>query len=164
MNRCLFLLPLLLANTVYAATTLTGRCVDVLDGDTYKAEVVIDGEQKIITVRCSGIDAPEKGQHYADEARELLRQLILNRNITIQYSKIDAYKRYVAKTLVDTPCGTIWAEKALLDAGCAWHFTRYSKSKELQKVEDTARERRVGLWQIPDPQPPWEYRKSRPSY
>ena len=164
MNRSLFFLLLLLTNTLYADTTLTGRCINVLDGDTYKAEVVIDGEQKVITVRCSGIDAPEKGQYYADESRELLRQLILNRDITIQYSKRDSYKRYLAKTLVDTPCGTIWAEKALLDAGCAWHFVRYSKSKELQAVEDSARERKIGLWQMSDPLPPWEYRKNRPSY
>ena len=161
MNRFLFILPLLLADTLYAATLINGRCIEVLDGDTYKAEIVIKGEKQIITVRCNGIDAPEKGQDYGDESREFLSQLILNRPVIMQFEKKDVYNRYLCKTGVKTPCGNILVEKAMLDAGCAWHFVKYSNSAELQSIEDSARYRRVGLWKKPGAQPPWKFREQR---
>lgn len=161
-NRFLsIILSLLLTNTLYAATILKGVCVEVLDGDTYKVKLVVDGKSVIDTVRCSGIDAPEKGQQYANESRELLEQLILNREVFIKFEKRDVYNRIIGRTAIKTSYGNIVIEKLMLDAGCAWHFRHYSNDKELQSIEDAAKSRKVGLWKQRNPMPPWDYRQKR---
>ena len=155
------ILPLLFANTLYAATILRGVCVEVLDGDTYKVKLVVDGKSVIDTVRCNGIDAPEKGQQYGDEAKECLEQLILNREVAIQFEKRDVYNRIIGKTAVKTPYGNVLVEKVMLDSGCVWHFRQYSDDATLQSIEDSAKKRKVGLWKQKNPMPPWDYRQKR---
>lgn len=62
---CLLATPLL-------AETLTGTCKRMLDGDTL---LLTDGT----TVQIWGIDAPEKGQPYADKARACLEKITKGR-------------------------------------------------------------------------------------
>jgi len=45
--------------------------------------------------------------------------------------------------------------------GWAWHYKRYSKSKELAEAEKKARKAKAGLWADPNPVPPWEWRSTR---
>ena len=48
----------------------------------------------------------------------------------------------------------------LLKAGFAWHFIKYNKSPGLAQLESDARSNRVGLWQLSNPTPPWDFRKN----
>jgi len=49
--------------------------------------------------------------------------------------------------------------KALIQAGLAWHFKQYSRDPELAKLEFKARAKKAGLWSEADPMPPWQWRK-----
>lgn len=48
----------------------------------------------------------------------------------------------------------------MIDAGLAWHYTRYSDDADLAAAERAARAARRGLWADPEPVPPWEWRGS----
>jgi hypothetical protein len=48
----------------------------------------------------------------------------------------------------------------LVKAGLAWHYTAYSKDKDLAAAEIDARAGKGGLWSRPDTVAPWEYRKA----
>lgn len=63
----------------------------VIDGDT----VVIDSEE---SVRLLGINAPERGEHYSDEAAKFLEDMVLNKTVRLEYSgkKYDKYGRLLA--------------------------------------------------------------------
>ena len=47
----------------------------------------------------------------------------------------------------------------LIKAGLAWHYKRYSSDPVLAKAEEQARRQKLGLWSMPNPIPPWEYRR-----
>jgi endonuclease YncB( thermonuclease family) len=51
--------------------------------------------------------------------------------------------------------------KELIAAGMCWHYRKYDKDPELQRLEDSARARRIGLWAEPNPTPPWEWRHNK---
>ena len=52
-------------------------------------------------------------------------------------------------------------------SGMAWHYKKYQGEQsqadriKYSEAEVEARNARRGLWQEPDPIPPWEYRKSK---
>jgi endonuclease YncB( thermonuclease family) len=41
----------------------------------------------------------------------------------------------------------------------AWHFKRYSSDKQYAGAEIFARENKLGLWNLPNPIPPWNWRQ-----
>lgn len=61
------LLLLALAAAPVLADTLEGRVVGVADGDTL---TVLDGAKRQHMVRLAGIDAPEKGQPFGNQAKQ----------------------------------------------------------------------------------------------
>lgn len=62
----------------------------VIDGDT----IVINGT----SVRMLGINTPERGEKYSDDAKEFLDDLVLNKNVELKFGKdkYDRYKRILA--------------------------------------------------------------------
>ncbi len=62
----------------------------VIDGDTFQTR------QRKHPVRLARVNAPEKGQRGAAQARKDLEKLILNQDVTIQTVATDNYKRAVA--------------------------------------------------------------------
>jgi hypothetical protein len=62
----------------------------VIDGDT----VVIEGE----SVRLLGINSPERGENYYEEAKEFLERIVLNKTVELKFGKdkIDRYGRKLA--------------------------------------------------------------------
>ena len=67
----------------------------VVDGDT-----VATGNQN---VRLLGINTPERGELYHDEAKEFLESKVLNKNVTLEFGKerYDIYNRTLAYVLLD---------------------------------------------------------------
>jgi endonuclease YncB( thermonuclease family) len=52
--------------------------------------------------------------------------------------------------------------RELVQAGLAWWYRKYAPDdRELEKLEAEARSAKRGLWQDPNPVPPWEFRKKR---
>jgi hypothetical protein len=63
---------------------ITGVVTRVIDGDT----IVVDSESGSAKVRLAEIDAPESKQAHGQVAADYLAGLILNRQVTIQYSNL----------------------------------------------------------------------------
>ena len=50
---------------------------------------------------------------------------------------------------------------ALVQAGLAWHYLKYSSDPVLARAEATAKSAGIGVWSLPKPLPPWEVRSQR---
>lgn len=136
-------------------TVFEGKVIGIKDGDTF--EILVDGLPE--KVRLAEIDCPEKSQPFGKNARQYASDLCFGKMVTVTSSgKRDRYNRIVG-TIV-TNDGTNVNEE-LVKAGFAWHYKQYSKNKDLDRIEETARQSKLGLWADKDPMAPWEWRKSR---
>ena len=131
-----------------------GRCVKVYDGDTVE---VMAGGPTSLRVRLHAIDSPEKGQPFSNAARKRTRELVEGKRVRVEVRDRDQYDRLVARIFVDERD----LSEQLISEGLAWHYTRYSSELALGRAQREARKARRGLWQDPDPEPPWEFRQSR---
>lgn len=135
----------------HAEERFTGRCVAVGDGDSFK--VLRSGCE--VRVRLHGVDCPELQQDFGQRARKHTSELVFGKDVTVEVVTRDVHDRLVAHVSVDGQDLGL----ALVQAGMAWHFTRYSDDPSLAAAEREARAAKRGLWQQPDPVPPWEYRE-----
>ena len=73
-----------------------------LDYETAHVERVIDGDTVVIenktSVRLLGINCPERGEVYYEEAKEFLEELVLNKTVKLKFGKekYDKYDRVLA--------------------------------------------------------------------
>jgi micrococcal nuclease len=149
--RIAFFLFLLLP--LFCCAQLTGKVVAIADGDSFT--MLVDSKQ--VKIRLHGIDCPEKGQDYYQVAKQYLSDLIFNKTVVAQKTKTDKYRRVIAIVTV----GGVNVNEQLLQKGLAWHYREYDKNLAWQKMEDMARNKKIGLWQAPNPLPPWEFRKKK---
>ena len=132
------------------AASWQGRVSSVTDGDTL---TVSDGERSVV-VRLAEIDAPEDGQAWGRQARRALGDLAMDQIVKVDERDTDKYGRTVAHILL----GRMDVGEELVRQGHAWHFTRYSDDAHLAELQETARAAHAGLWSLPDPIAPWDYR------
>ena len=124
----------------------------VSDGDTIKVRC---GEGEQVTIRLSGIDAPEKAQPYGQRSKEALSALCYQVQATITPKTKDRYGRTVA----DVECRGKDAGAEQVRTGMAWVYVKYAKGYEaLYPLQEAAKAVRLGLWADPAPEPPWEWR------
>jgi len=133
-----------------SAQRFAGRVLNVTDGDT----VIVARGRGQVTVRLFGIDAPEGTQPYGAESTAALSRLVMGKVVDVDMKDIDQYGRLVATVSV----GGADVNEALVRAGAAWHYTRYSDSARLAAAEREARAARRGLWQSASPKAPWLFR------
>jgi micrococcal nuclease len=139
-------------NRIKLPETFVGTVAEVKDGDTIR----VLWQQHPITIRVADIDCPEFKQPFGIEAMQFTGKLLGNQSVTVNIRATDRYGRTVADVrLAD---GTSLAA-ALLKAGLAWWYHRYSSDKSLEAMEKEARLAKRGLWAAPDPIPPWVYRR-----
>lgn len=133
------------------AETITGTCKRVLDGDTL---ILTDGT----TVQIWGIDAPEKGQDYADKAKGHLEKFTKGRKLTITVKDTDQYGRVVG----EVKAGDKDVAHFMVRTGMAWH-NEYNapEAEHLNKSMYGARKARRGLWADDDPVRPYDFRKGK---
>ena len=129
--------------------------VSALDGDTIE---VLNGHHTE-RIRLSGIDCPEKGQAFGNNAKHAASALAFGKQVTIQTHGYDKYKRTLADVLLSD--GTNVNHKLVKDGWCWWYRKYASGDTVLEGLEKDAREARKGLWADPQPVPPWEWRKHR---
>ena len=134
------------------AGELTGRVSAVHDGDTFS---VTDGNDVSHKVQIGHIDCPEFDQPYGKEATAFARELLLNKEVTVQYEDIDRYSRYLGE-VVTVGDKNVAAE--LLKSGMAWWYRKYSKDQRLAALEAAAKKSKQGLWSAANPKPPWQWR------
>ncbi|CAO2161194.1 unnamed protein product [Urochloa humidicola] len=108
-------------------------------------------------IRLRGIDAPESLMPYGKEAKEELARLLQGKTLKISVYDSDRYGRLVG----DVDCNGVSVQEHMLKTGLAWHYTAYDHRMELSKWENQARASQTGLWALPNPEKPWEWRKKR---
>ena len=126
------------------------RVARVQDGDSVLAR---DGT----SFRLHGIDAPEYDQPYGREARRRLAALLSRGPVYVLEKDRDRYGRPVVRVWTDD--GTD-VNRAMGCDGAAWRYRQYALfDRELSACQQAARRERMGLWALPDPVPPWEWRR-----
>jgi endonuclease YncB( thermonuclease family) len=139
------------------AGTVTGLVVGVADGDTI---TVLDTDRQQHKIRLAGIDAPEKRQDFGNRSKQSLSDLAYRRQAIVETGKTDRYGRLIGKVLVMGQDVNLEQVRR----GMAWHYKAYQREQvpadrqAYAAAEDTARVTRTGLWAIPNPTPPWEFR------
>ena len=129
------------------------KVIGIKDGDTF--QILKDGAS--VTIRFTHIDCPEKAQPFGNKAKQFLSRLIYGKYIRIAPGfSYDRNKRLLAEVyLNDSVC----INKEIVKNGFAWHFIRYSNSKEYARLEKEARNKKRGLWSHPKPIAPWDWRR-----
>ena len=133
-------------------TRTVGRVVGISDGDTFT--VLVDGRQ--VRVRLSQVDAPERGQPWANRAREALGGLVFRKEVVLEEDGLDSYDRLLARVTVNG----VDVGSELVAMGHAWAFRRYLKDERLLELETAARMAGRGLWGLTERAiPPWDWRR-----
>lgn len=131
------------------------KVIGIEDGDTIK--VLYQG--KPLVIRLAHIDCPEikKHQPYANKARQFTASACFGKLVTVLTTgKTDRYRRVIGVVLYNREQNL---NKALVSAGLAWHFKRYSSDASYTQLEQKARAAHIGLWSEKEPIAPWNWRK-----
>ncbi|MDH2236731.1 thermonuclease family protein [Pigmentiphaga sp. GD03639] len=124
------------------------------DGDTMRLQC--PPQKKSTPVRLERIDAPEIGQAGGIASRDFLRALCpLGAQARLSRHGKDRYGR----TLGDVDCGHGSVQEMMLRHGYAWVYPKFTAERALVDLQGEARAGRRGLWALPSPVAPWEYRK-----
>lgn len=136
---------------------IKGKVVRVADGDTIT--LLLDNNNQL-KIRLYGIDCPETSQDFYRVAKEFTTSMCIHKTVSVDVIEVDQYGRSVA--IVTLPNGEILNEE-LLKAGLAWHYKHYDQSEKYARLENEARESKLGLWSQKKPMAPWVFRKARNS-
>jgi endonuclease YncB( thermonuclease family) len=132
-----------------------GRIVGIADGDTV---TLLTAQMEEIKIRLAGIDAPEKDQAFGQKSKQMLSDLVFNREVRVEKEDVDKYGRTVGHIYL----GDIDINLLMISQGGAWAYRQYlgPKDQGFIAAEDAARKDRAGLWALQDDQimPPWEWR------
>lgn len=134
-------------------STVKTKVNRVIDGDTI--EVILDGKKT--TFRFLLVDTPETKkpntpvQPWGEEASEFTKKLLTNKEVELEIqSGLDKYQRGLAYVYID---GKSVQEQLLLN-GLARVAYVYVKNpphlEEYQKDEQIAKDKKVGIWSVPN--------------
>ena len=152
--RTLFLLFLILlvggCVTGSAVKELKGPFLvtNVVDGDTLD----LDNNERI---RMSGINTPETGECYYQEAKEKLAELVLNKRVYVEMDRSDKDKygrslRYIYLNETEL----VLVNGVLVENGFARVYDKYKgdtkRYNELKMIEEGAVENKIGVWDCVD--------------
>lgn len=118
------------------APVYADRVISCHDGDTCKVQA---DDGKKFKVRLSSIDAPEADQPFGGKARDRLKQLVVDRPVTIKCSGI-SYDRKTCDIYAPEDVSAI-----LVREGLAWDYTEFSHGK-YKTLEEEAKKKKLGLW------------------
>jgi micrococcal nuclease len=152
--RWIYLIPFFLSLVLpssAAAKSLRGRVIRVFDGDTFP--VRIDGRAELIRLRET--DAPEvshrrqPGQEpFGKRAREFARSRVGGKTVRLEVEEReerDQYHRLLAYVFV----GDSLVNQEMIQSGNAFFYPGPFRGKhagQLEKAEEWAREKGIGVW------------------
>jgi micrococcal nuclease len=135
------------------ATIISGKVIAVLDGDTID---ILDSHREKIRIRIHGIDAPEIGQPFGRNAKDLLAERIAGQQVNVVCLSHDRFGRTIGDIIWNGDRLSV----QLVTEGMAWHQVSFAPNDlELATAELKARTDEVGLWSDKRHVPPWEWRK-----
>jgi endonuclease YncB( thermonuclease family) len=149
-SACLgvFVLSMSITTAVLLATV-----IGISDGDTLTA---LTADEQQLKVRIAAIDAPERHQPYGARSRQSLATLCFKQPAEIRLVSRDRYGRTVAAV----SCQGQDAGANQIAAGMAWSYPQYARQfPHYSALQEEASAARRGLWSMPDPIPPWEWRR-----
>ncbi len=133
---------------------IQGKVTAIIDGRTVEVAAQ-DGERYRVSLY--GIDTPEVGQNYAEQARAFLEKLTLNKKVSI---------RLEGKDRLGNRLGRIYLRDGtdprveILKAGFAWTSEK-QPVPELESIRQEAKAQGKGLWADENPVPPWKWRRQQ---
>ncbi|GEM_PF-1303255 len=133
---------------------LLGTVSEVVDGNTILVKTREGEEYKVVM---HGIDSPEPGQRYADQSKELLKKLLLKKDVTITLHSRDRHGNRIGTIAVE---GSPDPRHELLKSGLAWPAERHNEP-ELEALKEEARQKNIGIWEEENPTPPWTFRRQQ---
>ena len=141
-------------DTVYCVDALV---IGVADGDTVTVLGDFSGTREQKRLRLTEIDTPERGQPWSARARQALANKVFQRQVRIASEGEDRYGRLLGRIYF----GDRDINREMILEGHAWVYRQYSSDIFLLEDERLARERKAGLWSLPDAErvPPWEWRR-----
>ena len=122
LQRIVVIALLLSLHLLTRAELLVGKVVGVSDGDTI---TVLDANKTEYKIRLMGIDAPEKSQDFGNQSKRALSDYIYQKEVNVEYKKLDKYKRKVGKVIMDNQDVCL----AMIELGMAWHYKDYEKEQ-----------------------------------
>lgn len=146
-----FLLIACVKSFLPSESTIKGKVVRVIDGDTIELLTPLN---ESVRVRFYGIDAPESNQADGKEAKEHLASLIRGKEVMVESMQKDKYQRTL---------GIVWFEnkdinKEMVKSGFAWAYEYYDE--RYSKDQEAAKKAGLGLWADKNPINPYEWRKT----
>jgi endonuclease YncB( thermonuclease family) len=132
--------------------------------------VIVAPEFERLQVRLLGVELPEPprqgkggvpltvGQPFGPEAASYLRDLVVDKQVLLETYGKDRSGRLLAVVWL----GNINVNVTLVKEGLAWMSPSIGVLKvraELEVAERQARVAKYGLWALPNPEAPWEFRK-----
>jgi micrococcal nuclease len=126
----------------------------IVDGNTLTIKFK-DGDA--YDIHLSGIDSPEPGQHFSEEAKQFLQKKALNKRVKLQLLGKDRWGNRLAVVWLK---GEVDLRVELLKEGLAWTAER-NPLPELENLRIEAQNKGKGLWQATEPTPPWVFRRQQ---
>jgi len=137
------------------AASFTGEVFRVVDGDTI--EVLFNDQP--LRVSLHGIDCPDRNQAYSVEAKQFTFDLVTGKKVTVVVITQEQQGRIYAEVVL--PDERILNRELIMSGLAWWHREQAPEDRELEAMENAARESKKGLWVDPDPTPPWKFREEK---
>ena len=145
---------MLVAGETGSQEEIKGIVSRIVDGDTF----FVRSGKSLISVRLSGIDAPERGQPFASQAHDALKEFLGRKDLVIHKSGVDPKDK---KVLVNVKINGTNVNSEMVKEGWAWCVENDTPDSELTALEKEAREAKLGLWADESPVAPWTYRAQK---
>lgn len=132
------------------ATHKVGR---IVDGDTIHVAGHFGNAETTEIIRLMGINAPERGAHYAKESTTWLTNLLKGEEVTLEYEgetpTRDRYGRIIAY-VYRAPDGLDVCAESLRQGYAKAYTGKHPRREEFAKTEAAAHSAQRGLWSLGD--------------
>ena len=129
------------------------KVIGVKDGDTI--EVLYKNNP--IIIRLEHIDTPEKKQAFGTKAKQFVSDEIFSKKVRIVHKNRWHWDRLIAEVHYENKI----LNQELVKAGLAMHYKKYSKNEKYNQLEIIAKQKKVGMWSLPNVITPWDFRKPK---
>lgn len=130
------------------------KVVKISDGDTITVQYNTKSKRKL-TVRLFGIDAPELKQSFGLISKKYLSDLIINKDVLIEFFGEDQYGRALGKVYLGDAC----INEDMVKSGLAHWYKEYTPDEiHLAELQHSAQSCKLGLWSDSEVIVPWKWR------
>jgi endonuclease YncB( thermonuclease family) len=133
---------------------ISGSVTKVIDGNTFEIKT---SDNELVKILLYGVDCPEKGQAYYDEATKCLERILLKKNVNVEVMGKDRSGNSIGIVVTDKK---VDPRIKLLVEGLAWTDEKEAEP-QLELHKKSAAEKGKGIWAEKEPTPPWIYRRQQ---